>query len=180
MTEYDRNAEAIGRYIVGFVEAAGEVSPIFERKARKMFEKHMGALDPEEWYDLSDCVAAFEEILDEVGPKTMEEGGVAAADALPLDDDLSLEEALAGLNELQTGPTYRNTEMDAPAGEYLFTLNGDRSGRFAVSDAWPLTEPYAKGVYKGVVGRWGLSGNRPEFEKVMPNEEERFAWNVEW
>jgi hypothetical protein len=180
MTTYDPEAEAIGQYMVGFVEAAGEVSPVFERKARRLFERHLGDLDPDEWYPLKDCVTVFEEVLNEVGPKTMEEGGIAAADVLPLEDDLSLEEALVGLNDLQTGPTYRNTEMDAPAGEYLFDLDEARAGRVAVSEAWPLTEPYAKGVYRGVIDRWGPTDAMANFEKVMPEGDEQFAWRVQW
>lgn len=180
MPQYDPEAEAIGRYMAGFVEAAGEVSPVFERKAQEMFDKHLGRLEADEWYRLGDCAAAFEEILDQVGPNTMKRGGVAGAEALPLEADLSVAEALAGLNELQTGSVYRNSEMDAPAGRYIFEVNDDRTGRFAVSEAWPLTEPYAEGVYTGVVNEWGPEDAQPRLESVTPEGDEQFAWRAEW
>jgi hypothetical protein len=181
MAAYDADAEATGMYMVAFVEAAGEVSPIFERKARQKFETHLGELNAEGWYPMDDVVDAFEDILVSVGPKTMEQGGVVAAETLPLDDGLALRDALAGLNELQTSEqTYRNSDRDAPGGEYLFEVHDDASARLSVSEAWPLTEPYAKGVFKGVVERWGGPDASPNFTDASPRSDESAAWTVEW
>lgn len=181
MPEYDAEAEAVGEYLMAFVEAAGEVSPIFKSTAKEKLEEHLGELEPDGWYKLGDCAAALQDVRDEVGPKTITKGGVAAAGALPIEDDVELEEALELLKEIHAGEDHlRNSDLDAPAGQYVTDFHGDRSARFAVTDKWPLPESWAKGVYKGALNRWGPEDAAPVFEETTARADETAAWEVEW
>lgn len=178
MQGYDEDAEATGKYMYSFVEAAGEVSSIFEKKTREMFEKHLGELEPDGWYNLGDTATAFHAIRDEVGAHTMVNGGKAAGEALPFPDDTELEEAIELLIETNQ-EVYRNSDMEYPAGTYLYEIDG-RSGRFAVDEAYPLTKHFAKGVYIALIEQYGPEDAIPSFDEVEPEGDEQFAWEVDW
>lgn len=181
MPEYDPDAEVTAKYMIAFVDAAGEVSSVFKQTAQETLEEHLGELNPEKWYRLEDCVAALDDVHDQVGPTTITKGGVAAAKALPIQDELSLEEAIEELKAVHDGEgNVRNSKLDTPAGQYVTDIHEDRSARLAVNNSWPLPKPWAKGVYKGVIERWGPDNAIPSFDETTAREDESFAWNVEW
>lgn len=181
MAAHDPDAEVVGKYMMAFVEASGEVSSVFQQRTQEIFEKHLGELEADGWYENRDVVAAFDELLGTVGPKTMESGGVASAEALPFSDDLSLEEAFQRLNEEHTSEkVFRASDMDAPCGEFTFELDGNRSARLGITEGYMLTEPFAKGTFTGVIDRWGPADTVIGFEETAPRDNERAAWNVMW
>ena len=178
MSSYDENAEATGKYMNSFIEAAGEVSSVFEKRTREMFEKHLGEVEPDGWYRLGDVAKAFTEIREEVGAQTMKRGGEAAGDALPFPEDTSLEDAIEMLVETNQ-EVYRNSDMKNPAGTYLYEIDG-RSARLAVDEGYPLTQPFAKGVYTALINDYGPADALPSFEEAEPEGDEQFAWEVTW
>ncbi|MFB6175751.1 MAG: hypothetical protein ABEI99_01155, partial [Halobaculum sp.] len=88
MSEYDENSEVLGRYPLATVQSAGNVSPVFERKARELFSEHLGELDPETWYSTEDTVSAYHDLNDEVGEATMRQGGKESAKAVEWPDEV--------------------------------------------------------------------------------------------
>lgn len=178
MSSYDANAEATGKYMNSFIQAAGEVSSVFEKRTREMFEKHIGDVEPDGWYKLDDVAKAFKEIREEVGAQTMKRGGEASGAALPFPDDTSLEDAIAMLVEANQ-EAYRNSDMEYPAGTYLYEVDG-RSARFGVDEAYPLTKPFAEGVYTALIDQYGPNDAIPNFEEAEPKGDEQFAWEVSW
>jgi hypothetical protein len=181
MPEYDSDADATGKYVVAFVENAGEVSAVFERKTRRLVEKHVGELDPDGWYKVGDFSDALHEIEDEVGHRTMEQAGRVGVRELEIPDDATLQEAYEHLNAIHTSEdVHRNSEMDAPAGQYTHDLNDDRSAHVGMSQAYPYTKSWAKGVHKELITLYGPEDASPTFEKTTARPDELAAWTVEW
>jgi hypothetical protein len=65
-----------GANVVAFLESAGEVSPVFEKKARETFNSHdITDPDPSAWYDNEAFTDALFEIVDKAGEKTVQQAG---------------------------------------------------------------------------------------------------------
>lgn len=180
MPPYDPESEVTGKYLIAFVEAAGEVSSVFEEKTREIFEEHTdGELESDGWYKADNIVEAYDDLLNNVGKQTMKQGGLAAAETLPFSEDISLEEAFDKLSE-EHKSAYRNSDMEEPAGNYVGEVEGPNSARVAITDAYPYTAPFAKGVFEGVIERWGGDDPRPHFEEIDGRKDENAAWKVDW
>ena len=180
MDQYDPDAEATGYYMTAFVEAAGEVSPVFERKVRDIFETHLGALEPEGWYRNGDITDAFEEIITQVGDKTMLQGGIESGAAIDWDDDVeTVMDALNRWNDKHAA-AYRNSDATYPAGKYTIESAGDRAARVGITDSYNLTAAFAKGCSKGIVRDLGPAGSSPTIEDTEPTADEQAAWILSW
>lgn len=178
MAKYDETAEGAGKYIIAFINATGEVSQIFEKKTREMFQEVLGEIDPEAYYNQEDIVEAYERIVDEVGANTMKRGGEKSAEILPVPAEASLEETLEMVNEEHKNQ-YRNSDMEYPAGKYLYKLDG-RSARLGVDEVYNLPKSFVEGFYQGIVKKYGPEDAVPTFEEVEPEENEKFVWEATW
>lgn len=179
VTEYDPDAEVIGRYPLATVKSAGEVSPVFEQKARELFTEHMGDLDADEWYSAADVVAAYEALSEEVGEATMRQGGKESARAVEWPP--AVETPMEGLGALAQmhKEAFRGSDREFPAGKYTFEPLGDRRAHVGVSEDYPFTVPHAEGVFVGVVQDLS-DGVRPTIEATEPNPDEQAAFEIEW
>lgn len=178
MTNYDSTSEVIGRYPLATVESAGEVSPVFERKARELFNEHLGELDAEEWYQVDDVVAAYESLRDEVGESTMRQGGKESAKAVEWPPEVDTVRAgLSVLAEMHK-EAFRNSPEEFPAGKYTFEPLGDRHAHVGISNGYPFTASHAEGVFIGVVQ--DLSDSRPSIEETTAKADEEAAFELTW
>lgn len=179
MGENDPDAEVSGQYVVPFIQAAGEVSPVFERKVNERFKQEVGEVNPEGWYRAGDIWQVYETILDDVGPKTMEQGGEKTAETLPFDENTGVDEAINILRaESVSDDTYRKTDADRPAGQYTHDIS-EGGGHLGLTEGYPFPVPFAKGLYQGIIKQC-VPGASPEFTETDPRPDERFAWTVEW
>lgn len=178
MPSYDEDAEVNGKYIASLIAASGEVSSVFEKKTREMFEEIVGEIDPEDWYSITDVAEAYHRIQEDVGSQTMKRGGKATVEDFPYPDDLSLGEALEKLVETNKG-VYRNSDVEYPGGTYLYDVDG-RSGRLAVDEAYPLPKLFAEGVFTGMIEKFGPNDAVPALEEVEPEGDEQYAWKATW
>lgn len=178
MASYDENAEVNGKYINSLIEASGEVSSVFEKRTREMFEETVGEIEPEGWYTIDKVSEAYHKIESEVGAQTMKRGGKATAEAFPYPDETSIEEALAHLVETNK-EVYQNSDREYPGGKYLYDVDG-RSARLAVDEAYPLPEKFAEGVFTGIIERFGPTDAVVILEKATPEGDEQFAWEASW
>ncbi|SDJ79647.1 hypothetical protein SAMN05216226_109113 [Halovenus aranensis] len=180
MKSYDPGSETDGRYVVAFVESAGEVSPVFQRKVIAIFEKHLPRVDPEAWYRTEDVVLAFTEVRDETGSKTMEQGGTTAAREIPWPDSVStIAEALRRLIE-QHREAYRNSSLENPAGNYTAAEIGDRAARVGILQGFPYGPGFARGVFEHVAAEFGPEDSRPTLDETEPDTSESHAWELTW
>lgn len=178
MVKYDPDAEVTGTYINAFIDSTGEVSSIFEKKTREMFDEVIGEVDPDGWYKVGDVAEAFERIVDDVGEQTMKFGGEAAASAVPVPEGADLREAFETLAQAHKD-VYRNSDMEYPGGRYLYDID-DRSARLAVDEAFMLPKSFARGAFTAIIDNYGPEDALIDFEEVEPEGEEEFAWEVTW
>jgi hypothetical protein len=179
-THYDPEAEATGKYMVAFVESAGKVSPVFERKVREIFEQNMGELNAESWYENADVEAAFDEIIEEVGENTMRQGGIESGKAIDWPD--GVETVMDGLqiwNDFHEA-AYRNSDKDFPAGKYTVEDIGDNSARIGITNGYNLSAAFAKGCSKGIAKDLGPRNPSISIEDTDPNPSEQAAWILSW
>jgi hypothetical protein len=180
MPAYDPECEGDGRYLMAFIESAGEVSTVFERKLRSMAEERFDTLAADEWYRLGDMADLYQQVEDEVGEATMRQGGAENARAIPWPDDLnSVEDGLAFLNEAHENAT-RGSDREYPAGRYTIEMQGERSVRFGVTEAFPWPASFAEGAIQGIVSDLGPADARTSVTETATNSEERAAWEVTW
>jgi len=180
MPAYDPDAEGDGQYVVAFIESAGDVSTVFERKVRTIFEKHLSSIDAEQWYRVEDLAAAFDEIDNEVGEQTLEQGGIEATKTAPYPEEIrSIEGAFETLSEEIHPAAYRNGTGTDPAGNYTSDVS-ERSARVGILEGYPYPPAFAKGVMKQIPRRFGRGDASPTMERVDPHPRETHAWQMEW
>jgi hypothetical protein len=179
MPAYDPTAEGDGQYVVAFIESAGEVSPVFQRKVRSIFEKHLSGINADQWYPVEDLAAAFEEIDRDVGEQTLEQGGIESTRTAPYPDHVSSpEEAFEALIEVHRA-AYRNGTGKDPAGNYTCEVSG-RSARVGILEGYPYPPAFAKGVFKQIPRRFGNDDASPTLDSVEPRPSEICAWEMQW
>ena len=176
---YDRTAVVTGRYLIAFVKSTGQVSEVFEQRTRSLFEDELGQLDPEAWYSLETVAELYEGVRDDVGPRTMRQGGVATGEALPFDTDTNIAAATDQLNE-EHKRSFRESTEEHPAGRYLYESTGDRSARVGVSEAYPFPESFVEGVFEAFIRRHGPVDASPNLQSTTAGPEERFVWTVRY
>jgi hypothetical protein len=180
MPEYDPNAEGDGRYVVAFIESAGEVSPVFERKLRTIAEEHLGSIGAEKWYLVEDLESMFEEVQEEIGSKTPKEGGIEGAKAVPWPDGVSsIGEALEFLQQAHR-EAYRDSQMKNPAGNYTFTRTGDREMQVGVTNGFYLPTAWAKGVFEYVPREFGPNDTHVRLTEKSPEDHQIASWELLW
>lgn len=179
MPEYDPNAEVAGQYPLATVQSAGEVSPVFEQRARELFQEHMGELDPEQWYSVESTVKAYESLKDAVGEATMRQGGVESAKAVEWPPEV--ETPMDGLGALADmhKQAFRGSSQEFPAGKYTFEPLGDRTAHAGVTPDYPFTVSHAEGVFVGVVEDLS-SASAPTVTETDPKPNEQAAFEVSW
>lgn len=175
---YDPDSECEGRYPIATIKSAGEVSPVFERKARKLFEEHLGELSENQWYRTEDVVNAYHSLVNQVGDKSMREGGKESAKAVQWPENVdSPMDGLAALAEMHK-QAYRNSDQEYPAGRYTFEKINQTTAHVGITEDYPLPSSNAKGVFIGVVQ--SLSGTTPNVAEITPKDNERKGFEIKW
>ncbi|WP_267162241.1 hypothetical protein [Halovenus salina] len=181
MAELDTDAELSGQYIASLIESAGAVSPVFERKVRDIFKKHISEeVVYDQWYPVADAAETYQRIEHQVGSSTMQEGGAASASAVEWPDEITtVGDGLELLDDMHQ-QAHRGGKDPHPGGRYLVSVDGTREARVAVSDDWPYTVPLAEGVFEGVVKDLGGDDAVPVLDAVDSRHDEKAAWKLTW
>lgn len=176
------NAHGQGMYVLSFFDSAGEVSPVFERKARDIFADYgLEDVDPDEYYHYDKIAPAFEAVVENAGEKTMRQGGKQMGLDIPWPDDVtSIHDALASLDDIHKVATKAPDERaSAPAGGYTYEKLGPREARVGVTERYPNPEALVLGVYEGIVQTFSDEGVAT-FDDAAPRSGERSAWTLSW
>lgn len=168
-----------GANIVAFLASAGEVSPVFEKKARETFEKY-GITDPDEsdWYDSQNYTEAMMEIVDKAGEKTVQQAGresVRFNEPILKQDDL--ESALAVLSE-QHVETHKNYDEDN-VGAVECELVGETRCRVTGTGGYRYPESLLRGAAKETVLQTGET-DTVGIEDADPEHGEVMAFELVW
>ncbi|SDJ73630.1 hypothetical protein SAMN05216226_10892 [Halovenus aranensis] len=175
---YDKNSEVIGKYIVAFIESAGEVSPVFERKMQNMFDERIGTVNADEWYDTESVVETYQQVLSEVGEQSVMKAGQQNAVVVQPPADEGLKAALEHLNE-EHRQAFRDSHKEYPAGRYTFDIQ-ERDAHLGVDNDYPFPRPFVHGFYQKFIDLYGPGDSSADLDETAPRPNEQFAWEATW
>lgn len=175
--------EVAAKYVQAFVESAGQVSPVFERKARDILaDNGLNDLDGEDWLPLDSFTDGLAEIEAEVGDKTLTMGGVEMATSNDMPDSVStISDALVNLNT-----SHQNAHRNGSAsdwGSYGCQQLQERRFRMSCSDTYPYPHVMTKGVFKGVVEEFADGNVSMTIRQVEDSDlgfDEGCAYDITW
>lgn len=166
-----------GMYVAAFLESAGEVSSVFERKARNILEANgIPEVDPEEWYSIDKFVSAMNDIEKEVGEKTSEQAGIKMMEIVPAMSDFeSMAEAIeVGQEPLEE--SYQNYSVESVGGFRYETLSNG-NGKVTYYGGWEYPESFTAGIFKGMAQEVnGLATN--SIQPIEPEGNEVYSFEV--
>lgn len=140
-----------GANVVAFLASAGEVSPVFEKKARETFNNY-GISDPDEsaWYDNEDFTDALFEIVDKAGEKAVQQAG---RETTRVNDEIlaqdNAEDGLAVLSE-QHEAVHKNFSVES-AGRVVYEEVEPNSYRVSGTGGYKYPEALLRGASKETV-----------------------------
>jgi hypothetical protein len=171
----------IGRYILAFVKSTGDVSAVFERKTREIFEKNgldLSEISEDTWHDANQYADAMHEIKDEVGKKTLQQAGAEQAANVPWPDNItSVADGMEFLVKAEKDA--HKVSNGRFSGNYDFEMTGESSGRVSVADRPSYPTDNYKGVFRGAAKDLSDSSS-VRLSDVDPRSDERAAFEIRW
>lgn len=141
--------EVSGMYVTAFLDSAGEVSSVFERKARSILDENgIEEVSQEEWYEIDRFVSAMNNIEEEVGEKTSERAGIEMMEVAPEIEDLSSMEEAIEVGKEPLRQSYRNYSVEEVGGFKFEESEGEK--RVAYYGGWEYPEAFTHGIFKGM------------------------------
>jgi hypothetical protein len=139
-----------GKFVQGFANSAGDVSPVFEQKLRKFLAEHgIDEVKPDNWYPFDNFARAVTDVEDAVGTMTAVVGGRTMVSLIGrLDGTQSLAETMEIAKEANRN-AYQNFTVDA-AGHYSYEETDD-GARIATVGGWQHPQQFTKGIIEGFV-----------------------------
>jgi hypothetical protein len=184
---WHRHAHGQGLYVLSFYESAGKVSPIFERRAREIFEEHgLDDIQEDEFYHYDRVAPAFYDVVDNIGQKTMREGGRQMGRDVPWPDGVeTVHDGLQTIDAIhqQASPAIHNgneTDVDRPAGGYTYDRRGQTAAHVGITKQYPNPPIMAEGVFLGIVDSLSADGTSVTIDSTETNRDERRAWELSW
>lgn len=167
-----------GRYVGAFLESAGMVSSVFERKAANILESNgIDDVDPDDWYSADKFVSAINEIESEVGEKTSEQAGVKMIEIVPEISGLSSMEEAIEVGKEPHRQSYQNFSTEE-VGDLKYDSTGRGPDRVAYYGGWEFPQAFTRGIFKGFAkGVDGLSPN--SIEPTEAKGDEVYAFEVQ-
>jgi hypothetical protein len=173
------DAEISGAYVAAFVQSAGEVSPVFEKKAKEtLADRDITEPDPESWYDNEKFGDALFEIVDKAGEKTVAQAGkemVAITEEILEQDDID-----AGLEVLtsQHAEIHKNHTV-TNAGVLTYEQRSPTSYRVASEGGYEYPASLVKGAAEETVRQTGGPAS-VDVADVEAEANEPFAFKLSW
>lgn len=174
--------EGQGLYLLSFIESAGEVSPVFERKAKNLLEKHdLKDVDEEEFYSMEAILTAFDDVVEEVGENTMRQGGEQMGIDAPLPPEVDTPHGAFEFADVIYKEAHK---FDGSVGEdtlaYTYEKLGSQSAHVGLKETYPYPEVMGEGAFMGFVKNVLGENVRVSMDETDPKPDERRAWTLEW
>lgn len=176
--------EGRGLYLISFFESAGAVSAVFEKKARELFEEYgLENVEPDEFYPGDDISDAFADVVEDVGARTMRQGGEQMGADVPFPPEVDSPQAGLQTIDAVHQEAARATDdapadLERPAGRYTCEVTGETSVHVGITENYPFPEIMAEGVFVGIVE--DLGGTSARISEDTPRGEEKTAWEISW
>lgn len=184
MASSTHHHEGQGLYILSFFESAGEVSPVFEKKARELFAEYgLEDVEPDEFYPGGRISDAFFDVVDSVGEMTMRQGGEQMGRDVPWPPGVDEpHEGLATIDAVHQEAARASKDAPAsiqrPAGGYTHERLGPSSAHVGITENYPYPQIMAEGVFVGIVE--GLGVRSATISETTPQGDEIAAWEISW
>ncbi|MFC7059419.1 hypothetical protein [Halovenus salina] len=165
-----------GKFVQGFANSAGEVSPVFERKLRKYLQEHgIEEIDSDSWYNFDQFWRSTNDVEDAVGEMTSVVGGRTMVALIePLDGSQSLAETMEIADEANRN-AYRNFSVES-AGHWSYEETED-GFRLATIGGWRHPAKFTKGIMEGFVEN-SIDYEMDNLEQTRPQSDEVYAFFV--
>ncbi|MEZ3117187.1 hypothetical protein RYH80_14825 [Halobaculum sp. MBLA0147] len=173
-------AKISGKYVAAFVQSAGEVSAVFEKKAQETLASHgIEEPDPEGYYDDAEFGAALAEIEEKAGERTVRRAGqkmIAVNEPI-----VSQSSAVAGLETMaeQHAGIHRDYSV-AEAGGYDVLSTSDDSCRVDVLGDYPFPLSLPHGAIEGTVQQTESEATRVTVDRVDAPDDVFARFEVGW
>lgn len=166
-----------GQFVGAFVESAGLVSPVFEKKAMDVLESNgVSEVDPEAWYSAEKFSNAIHQIEREAGEKTSERAGIQMIEIIPELSGLpSIEDAIE-IAQQQQRESYKNFSPEA-AGQIRQERLDNGNIRIAYFGGWDYPEAFTRGIIRGFA-QGTEARNSVDTETVTTRDDETHAFEI--
>jgi hypothetical protein len=146
------NGEVRGTAIRSITDAIDEACGFFDGRTRDHLAAHdLADASGQAWYDVGECVAVYDDLLETTGRHTVRRIGKELANRFAFDRDVdSFEEALTALDD-----AYRHLHR-GDVGGYRFESTGAESGRLVCRTPYP--EALEQGLLRGLAQRFTDTG----------------------
>lgn len=166
-----------GRFVEAFLASAGDVSPVFERKARSYLEAYgIEDVDGEQWYPMQDFADAMNDIEDTVGEMTSRQAGIKMIAIVDELSDLPSMDAAIEVGKRQHQQSYQNFTPDAVGQLRHESLDGGDS-RVAYYGGWPYPRGFTEGIFRGFA-KSTHHGSAFDIEPTAERADEEYAFVV--
>jgi hypothetical protein len=167
----------IGKFVAGFLASAGEVSSVFERKARNILESNgISEVDPDEWYSADKFSNSMHQIEDEVGEKTSEQAGVKMIEVIDELSNLESMERAVELAQEQQKMNYQNYTPET-VGQLRYEELNSGNIRIGYWGGWDYPEAFTRGILKGFA-QATESRSSVEMKTVSTRDDETHAFEI--
>ncbi len=169
-----------GLFVAAFVESAGEVSSVFERKALDILGSHgIEDPDPESLYPAESFFAAMTETEENVGRNTAKQAGEKMIEVNPEIQQMSSAEE--GFGELRTQMRFgfENFSVEE-VGQFDIEQLDEGLFRVATVGGWSYPEAFTEGLLSGIVKVTEDDVRNVSVEQDDTAEDEVLAYEVTW
>lgn len=175
-----------GRYLLSFFQSAGEVSPVFERKAKQLFDDHgLDDVQADAYYPMDSVVDAFQSVVDEIGSETMRQGGKEMGRAVPFPEPVTgPHEALQFMDTAHVEANCPRDDapdrIERPGGGYTYERLGDQTARFGITEDFAFPAELGRGGAVGAIQQFTDGPQPVSVEQVSARGGETTAWELSW
>lgn len=173
-----RDTQIVGQFLQAFLQSAGEVSPVFERRARGFLEDNgIDQVDPNEWYSVERFAAAMNEIETAVGEKTAEQAGIKMIEIIDELQGLDTFESVLETAQVQQRESYQPFSPEA-VGQIRYEQDADGTYRLSYYGGWPYPESFTRGIFRGTADAT-TEFSTFAIESTTTRDDEPFAFRLE-
>jgi hypothetical protein len=167
-----------GQFVQAFLMSAGDVSPVFERKAREYLEDNgIEDVSADDWYPYDQFANAMNDIEEEVGRMTSKEAGRKMVEIIEEMSDLKSIEKAVELGKKHTRQAYQNYSPER-VGQMRYESLKNGHHRVAYHGGWEYPEGFTRGIFRGhAQATRGLES--ADIEPTDTRPDETYAYIVE-
>ncbi len=169
--------EVDGRAVSSIVQGVGSFSGAYEQRALTILEEN-GIPEPQpgDWYSMEAYLAAFDELMRTVGPKTVTKIGKKIPEVVEWPPEV--DSVAGGLSALDD--VYQMNHRGGDIGYYEFKKTGEAEGEIVCVNPYP--PELDEGLISGVTKKFNDGGYTrvEEIERGTVDDVQKVTYSVAW